>query len=81
MAIMSLDPTGKGQASLDHALEDRAERLRHDLRRPPVSSPSPDGIHDLPGSDSTTGHYSHGIIAPRPDQRKRSLQLRKDNGV
>lgn len=39
MAIMSLDPTGK-PGSLDHALEDRAERLRHHLRRPPVGSPS-----------------------------------------
>ncbi|GHF19789.1 IS256 family transposase [Streptomyces spiralis] len=38
MAIMSLDPTGKGQARW-RALEDRAERLRHHLRRPTLSSP------------------------------------------
>ena len=34
MAIMSLDPTGKGQARWTTPLEDRPERLRHHLRRP-----------------------------------------------
>ena len=39
MALMSLDPTGKGRSTLDHALEDRTERLRDHLRRPPVRRP------------------------------------------
>ncbi|GHH95764.1 hypothetical protein GCM10017779_62210 [Streptomyces capillispiralis] len=39
-ALMSLDPTGKGPGPLDHAPEDRTERLRHHLRRPPVGGSS-----------------------------------------
>jgi transposase-like protein len=31
---------GQGPGPLDHALEDRPERLRHHLRRPPVGGPS-----------------------------------------
>jgi len=33
-------PHGQGAGSLDHALEDRPERLRHHLRRPALRSPS-----------------------------------------
>jgi hypothetical protein len=36
-------------------------------------------LHDLPGSGSTTGHYSHGTSDPTPDQRKRGPQVRKGN--
>lgn len=35
-----LQLTGKGAGPLDPALEDRAERLRHHLRRPPLRSSS-----------------------------------------
>lgn len=56
-------------------------RLRR--RRAPSSrcsnSPTTDGIHELPESDSTTGHNAHGIVDPMLDQRKRSPQVRQDN--
>ena len=35
LAIMSLDPTGKGRQAVDQPVEGRPERLRHHLRRPP----------------------------------------------
>ena len=35
LAIMSLDPTGKGRTAVDQPVEGRPERLRHHLRRPP----------------------------------------------
>ncbi|GAA2954899.1 hypothetical protein GCM10010478_63740 [Streptomyces erythrogriseus] len=55
MAIMSLDPTGKGQARwMDHALEDRAERLRHHLRRPTLSRP--------PVTQPPRSHRSFGSV-------------------
>jgi hypothetical protein len=43
------------------------------------SSPTIDGICNLPGSDDTTRHHSHRITRPTPDQRKRRLQMRNDN--
>ena len=35
LAIMSLDPTGKGRQAVDQPVEGRPQRLRHHLRRPP----------------------------------------------
>ncbi|MCM3265183.1 MerR family DNA-binding protein [Streptomyces thermoviolaceus] len=40
MATRKLPELEQGTSPLDHALEDRAERLRHHLRRPPLRSPS-----------------------------------------
>ncbi len=39
LAVMSLDPTGTGRTTLDHALETRPERLRDRLRGPPHRRP------------------------------------------
>lgn len=50
MAIMSLDPTGKGQARWTMPAEDRTERLRPHLRRPPLRSPSLTPTPPLHGS-------------------------------
>ena len=39
LAVMALDPTGRGTQTLDHPLETRPQRLRHRLRRTPVRRP------------------------------------------
>ena len=39
LAIMSLDPTGKGRKRWTNPVESRPERVRHHLRRPPQRRP------------------------------------------
>lgn len=42
-------------------------------------SPTTDGILASPANDNPTGHYSHAITDPMPDQRKHRPQVRNDN--
>ncbi len=59
-------PHWQGTGPLDHALEDRTERLRHRLRRPPLRSPS---VTSTPSYTARLAYPLVGDPVPCPPER------------